>query len=266
MKIDVRRVIEAKNARLANCLPKFVINWLRRIIHEQELNLFFEEAGDAKGIDFANKAIERLKVTYTIEVAEGALKEDGRYIFVSNHPLGGLDGLILISTIGKRYKNLKFLVNDFLMHVKAMDNIFVPVNKVGGMSRSYSQGIEEMYASQNQLLYFPAGICSRRINGEITDLEWQLSFYKKALRSGREIVPVHFSGRNSNFFYRLANIRKFLGIKFNIEMLFLPDEMIKATGSHYTIKIGKPIAPKEYRNKAELKSLAEEIRRISHNL
>ena len=134
MKIDVRRVIEAKNARLANCLPKFVINWLRRIIHEQELNLFFEEAGDAKGIDFANKAIERLKVTYTIEVAEGALKEDGRYIFVSNHPLGGLDGLILISTIGKRYKNLKFLVNDFLMHVKAMDNIFVPVIKVGGMS------------------------------------------------------------------------------------------------------------------------------------
>ena len=224
MKIDVRRVIEAKNARLANCLPKFVINWLRRIIHEQELNLFFEEAGDAKGIDFANKAIDRPKVTDTIEVAEGALKEDGRYIFVSNHPLGGLDGLILISTIGKRYKNRKFLVNDFLMHVKAMDNIFVPVNKVGGMSRSYSQGIEEMYASQNQLLYFPAGICSRRINGEITDLEWQLSFYKKALRSGREIVPVHFSGRNSNFFYRLANIRKFLGIKFNIEMLFLPDD------------------------------------------
>ena len=267
MKIDVRRVIEAKNPRLAKLLPNFVIDRISSIIHQDELNSFFEEAEGLCGIDFANKALERLSVTYTEVVEEeGALKEDGKYIFVSNHPLGGLDGLILISCLGKRYKNLKFLVNDFLMHVKPMESIFVPVNKVGGMTKEYSRGIEEMYSSENQLLYFPAGLCSRLIKGRVTDLQWQPSFYKKALASGRQIVPVHFSGRNSGFFYRLARIRKFLGIKFNVEMIYLPDEMIRAAGSHYTISIGKPITPQPYGKREHLAQLVQEVREASYKL
>src|SRR5574344_1432668 len=259
--IDVRKIIASKSRKLSRFVPKFIVRYLEKIIHQNDINELLCKYGDSEGVEFVAKILESLNVRTEVRyLSEDRIKSDGRYIFVSNHPLGGLDGMVLISELGKKFGDIKFVVNDFLMNIAPLESIFVPVNKLGGMTRSYSDSINNLYLSQNQILYFPAGICSRRIKGEITDLRWQTSFYKKALTSGREIVPIYFSGRNSNFFYRLAKFRKLIGLKFNIEMLFLPDEMFRQRNSCFEVVVGVPEKPKKYRDRRELQKFCDEIR------
>ena len=242
LKIDINAIIASKSERLAKCAPKFVINWLKKIIHQDELNQILEYSNGTIDVEFANKVLEWLNVKSNVKFTDReSLDPNKRYIFVSNHPLGGLDGLTLISLFGKTAGKIKFVVNDILMNIIPMRNIFVPVNKHGRMGKDYGQMIHNAYASDSHILYFPAGLCSRLIDGEITDLEWKKNFIKQARKYNRDIVPIYFGGQNSKFFYRLAKIRKALGIKFNIEMIFLPDEMFKQKNSIFEVTIGKPI-------------------------
>ena len=240
IKIDVRQVIAAKSPSLAKKLPGFVINWIKKLVHQDEINEILDLYADYEGVEFATRALSHLGIGYTSYGME-KIDPSGRYIFVSNHPLGGLDGSVLIALVGTLFPDIKFVVNDFLMHVKPFESLFIPVNKVGKMSREYAQQINDTYSSQSQILYFPAGLCSRKIKGKITDTQWQTNFLKKAIEHKRDIVPIYFSGRNSNFFYTLAKIRKFIGIKFNIEMMFLPHELFKQKNSSFTIWFGDPI-------------------------
>ncbi len=265
--IDVEKVMAAKNSTLAKYTPKFVIDFIKRLIHQEEINALLEKSRGLSGLEFAEKAINELNVKCNVTyLNQSALDPDGRYIFVSNHPLGGLDGLILISELGKRLGNIKFVVNDFLMHIKPLEPIFVPVNKVGSMGKEYLYKFEEAYNSSCHILYFPAGMCSRLINGEITDTQWKTSFIKQAIRYNRKIVPVYFSGNNSNFFYRLAKVRKFLKIKFNIEMCFLPDEMFKQKNATFDLVIGTPISVPRLCNAVEIGELCCRIREKAYSL
>lgn len=242
LKVDIDAVLASKSKRLAKYIPKFVLSWLKRTIHQDELNRILLYSNGATGVAFADKVLQWLNVQSNVKFTHGAGPDPGKkYIFVSNHPLGGLDGLILISYLGKMFTDVKFVVNDLLMHVYPLQPLFVPVNKHGRMGKEYGKAIHDAYSSPAQILYFPAGLCSRLINGEVTDLEWKKNFLKQAKRYNRDIVPVYFEGRNSNFFYRLAKIRKFLGIKFNIEMIFLPDEMFRQKNSIFEVRIGEPI-------------------------
>ncbi|NLX41579.1 MAG: glycerol acyltransferase [Bacteroidales bacterium] len=240
LKIDVRQVIAAKSPSLAKKLPGFVINRIKKLVHQDEINEILSLYGHYQGVEFATHVLAHLGITYTPHGME-KIDPSGRYIFVSNHPLGGLDGMVLISLIGTIFPDIKFVVNDFLMHVKPFEPLFIPVNKVGKMSREYAQQINDTYSSDSQILYFPAGLCSRKIKGKITDTQWRPNFLKKAIAHNRDIVPIFFSGRNSNFFYALAKIRKFLRIKFNIEMLFLPHELFKQKNSSFEIWFGDSI-------------------------
>ena len=242
LKVDLNAIIASKSERLAKYAPKFIIAWLKRVIHQDELNEILSYSNGAIDVEFADKTLKWLNVTSNVKFTNRESLDAGkRYIFVSNHPLGGLDGLIMISVLGKLSGKIKFVVNDLLLNIIPMRNLFVPVNKHGRMGKDYGKMITDAYASDAQILYFPAGLCSRLINGEITDLQWHKNFLKQAKKYNRDIVPVHFGGRNSNFFYRLAKIRKALGIKFNFEMIFLPDEMFRQKNGIFDITIGEPI-------------------------
>lgn len=242
LKVDLNAVVASKSERLAKYTPKFVLSWLKKIVHQDELNEILQFSNGATDVEFADKVLQWLNAKGDVKFTNReSLHTSGRYIFVSNHPLGGLDGLIMISVLGKIFGKIKFVVNDILLNIIPMRNLFVPVNKHGRMGKEYGKMITDAYSSDAQILYFPAGLCSRLIKGEITDLQWQKNFLKQAKRYGRDIVPVYFEGRNSNFFYRLANIRKALGIKFNFEMIFLPDEMFRQKNSIFAVTIGEPI-------------------------
>ncbi|MBC7124071.1 MAG: 1-acyl-sn-glycerol-3-phosphate acyltransferase [Bacteroidales bacterium] len=238
--IDIDKVIASKSPRLQRALPRFIVRYLKRIIHQDEINEVLQKHGHKQGVDFIEEALKVMKVTYSVKGIEN-LKPDGRYLFASNHPLGGLDGMILIHLLGKRYPEVKFPVNDLLMHITQLHNIFIPINKHGAQSSQNVKLMDATFASDAQVLYFPAGLCSRKQHGRIEDLEWKKSFIVKAIQHKRDIVPVFFSGRNSNFFYNLAKLRTFLGIKANIEMLYLVNEMFKQKGKSITVIIGEPI-------------------------
>ncbi|MDR1896417.1 MAG: 1-acyl-sn-glycerol-3-phosphate acyltransferase [Prevotellaceae bacterium] len=240
--IDLDRTFYEKNPKAYKLLPKFVMNYLKRIVHQDEVNeILTAYGGNHRGLSFNRKVLEHLKISYETKNEENLPPKDGRYIFVSNHPLGGLDGIVLIDFIGHHYGNVKFVVNDLLMYLTPLTDVFAPINKLGRQSSDYVIGIDELYSSDKQVLYFPAGLCSRKIKGEITDMEWKKSFVAKAIKYKRDVVPLYFNGQNTNFFYNLSNFRKFLGIKTNIELLYLSDEMFGKRGARFQVTVGESI-------------------------
>jgi putative hemolysin len=239
-KIDVEKVLFSKNPALAKTIPGFVINYLKRIVHQDELNEFLEKWGHLRDSELIEAGLRHFEIKFKVSGTEN-IPEKGRYIFVSNHPLGGLDGLVFIYELSKHFRNIKFPVNDILTNIENLSGIFLPVNKHGAQAKEAAIMIEQAYSSDSQILYFPAGLCSRKKRGVIKDLQWHKSFITKSIQHNRDIVPAFFSGRNSDFFYNLANFRKFLGLKANIEMLYLPDEMFKQKEKVISLVFGKPI-------------------------
>ena len=239
-KIDVKAVLYSKNPSLARAVPGFVINYLKKIVHQDQLNEFLAKWGHLKDSELIAAGLRHFEIKYTVSGEEN-IPASGRFIFVSNHPLGGLDGLVFIYELSKHFPDIKFPVNDILTNIRNLSGIFLPVNKHGSQGREAAGRIEEAYSSDCQILYFPAGLCSRKKRGIIRDLPWHKSFISKAVQHKRDVVPAFFSGRNSNFFYNLANIRKLLGIKANIEMLYLADEMFRQKDKEIRLVFGKAI-------------------------
>jgi len=239
-RIDVKEVLHSKNPALSRTIPGFVINYLKRIVHQDELNEFLNKWGHLRDSELIAAGLEHFEIKFKV-LGDENIPKSGRFIFVSNHPLGGLDGLVFIYELSKHFNNVKFPVNDILTNIRNLSGIFLPVNKHGVQAKDAAILIEEAYESDKQILYFPAGLCSRKKRGVIKDLQWHKSFITKSVQHKRDIVPAFFSGRNSNFFYNLANIRQFLGIKANIEMLYLADEMFKQKDKEINLVFGKPI-------------------------
>ena len=234
--IDLERIIRE---RAGNRVPGFVIRWLQRLVHENFINGYLSKG--LVGVPFCEGVVNHLGVTLHVEGLEN-LPDEGRYTFVSNHPLGGIDGVAIGSVIGQHYDDrFRYLVNDLLMNLPGLAPLCIPINTTTKKSRSFPQIVEEGFKGDHHILMFPAGLCSRRRNGVIHDLPWKKTFITKSVETQRDVVPLYFEGRNSNFFYRLSNISDRYVKKINIAMLFLVDEMYKNRGQTFRIKIGKPI-------------------------
>ena len=243
--IDIDAILKGKMGEKAKYVPSFLKIWLKRIIHQDEVNEFLWENKDITGVEWLWATVNYLDMRLEVEGMENlpAKDDDKLYTFVSNHPLGGIDGVALGAIIGKHYDgHFRYLVNDLLMNLPGLAPLCIPINKTGHQSRNFPAMVEAGFNGDNHILMFPAGLCSRKINGEIADLEWKKAFVTKSVEHHRDVIPIHFSGKNSNKFYRIANICKRLGIKFNIAMLFLVDEMYKNRHKNFRVTIGKPIS------------------------
>lgn len=243
--IDIDAILRSKMGGKARLVPGPLKNWLKRIIHQDQVNGFLWGARDLVGTPWLEAVIKYLKMHLTVDGMENLpAKDDGRlYTFVSNHPLGGIDGVALGSIIGRHYDDhFRYLVNDLLMNLPGLAPLCVPVNKTGKQGRDFPQLVRATFQSQNHVLMFPAGICSRRQDdGQIRDNAWTKTFLTKSVETQRDIVPIHFSGQNSDKFYRLARFSD-RHLPFNLAMLFLVDEMFKNVDRDFRITIGKPIA------------------------
>jgi len=244
--IDLDEIIRNKNPRLANMLPGFILRYLKRVIHERELNEIIFQNRDKFGLDFINSLLETYQAKITVNGLENIPKE-GRYILVSNHPLGGLDGIALMGVVGKVRKDIIFPVNDLLMNLPNLKVLFAPINKHGS-NRENIKIIEDVFASDVFILYFPAGLVSRKHGKKIMDLEWKKSFILWASKHKRDIIPVYIEAKNTNFFYNLARLRAFFRIKQNIEMLYLVDEMFKQKDKDLVITIGTAVPYSSFDN------------------
>lgn len=242
--IDISDILRGKMGSKAKFVPPPLVKWLKHIVHQDEVNKYLWDSRHLTGVEWLEDCMRYLDMTLEIVGKENLPdKDDGKlYTFVSNHPLGGEDGVALGAVIGRHYDGrFRYLVNDLLMNLPGLAPLCIPINKTGSQSRSFPAMVEAGFRSDNHMLMFPAGLCSRRINGEIRDLPWKKTFITKSVETHRDVVPIHFGGRNSDFFYTLANVCKALGIKFNIAMLFLVDEMYKNVHKSFRIAIGKPI-------------------------
>ena len=237
--IDLEKVIKSKSEKLYRFLPRFVLRMAERLLHVDDLNRLIYKYRDDFGADFAQDILQDLNIEMEVVNAD-KIPLDGNPIFVGNHPLGGVDGMALISEVGKKRADVLFPVNDILLFLPGLKPVFVPVNKFGRNTNNIN-ALENAFAGNNALLFFPAGLCSRKKNGVIKDLEWKKTFVKKAQKYHRDIVPVYIDAHNSNRFYRFANIRKKLGIKFNFDQLLLPSEMFRMKNGKIRITFGDTI-------------------------
>lgn len=270
LQINLQEILNKRlSASQRRWIPRLFVRGLERLVCQDELNGILQRTYPNTGADFATAALKDLDIEVEVRGLEN-VPDNGRYIFASNHPLGGLDGIALISILGKRYGDdgLRFPVNDMLMNVRPLRGMFIPINKFGRQGRDAARQLTETYASDMQVIFFPAGLVSRlQKGGVIKDLEWQKAFVAKAIEYGRDIVPVHFSGHNTGRFYRIAKWRKRLGLKFNIEQILLPSEVCKAKGRRYTITFGRPIACEDLKASGKSpKELAAEIRELVYTL
>ncbi len=265
MEVNIKKILESKSPAIAKWIPNFAIKYLRKIIHEDEVNRYLNDFESLSSIDFARATLKRMNISYR---AEGLTDIDpnGRYIFASNHPFGGLDGMMIADIINSKFGDSKLIVNDILMNLTPLTDIFVPINKHGKQDIEKATTYNNTFNSNVPIVTFPAGLCSRRKNGVVIDSEWKHSFIKKAIQSKRDIVPVYFDGKLSDFFYNLSSIRTKLGVKANIEMLYLVDEMFKQSGGSFVIQIGKPISWKELQNGASNKKWAGKVKEIAYAL
>ena len=258
LKIDLKEIVKARGMKV----PGPVVSLIEKIIHQEELNDILRVSDPKEGADFSDSVYSYLNLTLEVKGWENVPKE-GRFVFASNHPLGGLDGIGLVKVLGRKYgdENIRVLVNDMLMNVEPLRKVFLPINKFGAQGREATKAINEAYASGKQIVMFPAGLVSRlHPDGEIRDLDWQKSFVAKAIESGRKIIPIRFEGLNRRRFYRLAKWRQKLGIKFNIEQIFLPAEVCASRGKNFALTFLPPVDPADL--KAEGKSLPEIAKQI----
>jgi putative hemolysin len=238
--VNVRKIFKEKNPKLSRLIPGFVYQFIERLIHQQEVNEILDEGKNITGLPFAKFTLQKMGVTVTCVGVENIPRQGG-VILASNHPLGGLDGMAFLEAVSYARTDMKCIVNDILMKLPNFGDVFVPVNKVGTTTREALQLVDDTFAQEQAVLVFPAGLCSRKIKGQIVDIEWQKSFITKAVKYKRPVVPVYISGQNSNRFYRISKWRKFFGIKANLEMMTLADEMFKQKGKTLTIYFGEPI-------------------------
>ena len=269
LQFDLRAILRQKAPKAR--VPEFIIRYLERIVHIQEMNRFLRKYPDLKGYDFIERVVsEELGCSASIEGQENIPKDGKPVIFVSNHPLGGLDGMIIAQLIhesresGDKSRELKVIVNELLMFMEPIADLWAPVNKVGRLTREQAAAQQRMWESGVDVLTFPAGACSRlqRRDGrwQIQDLEWQKNFVQRAREYQRDVVPIYFEGQNSRFFYVLALLRKWLHIKLNIEMLYLVDEMYGAHGKHFRVHVLPPIPYTTFDNSRSPKEWAQIVK------
>lgn len=255
--IDVEKIIREKKPGLLKF--GFLVRYLKRILHEDDINEFIDDNKDADPIEFCLAVMKRFNISVKHVGLENIPKEGGT-VLAMNHPWGGMDAMALVTVVHERRPDIKFIVNDLLMNLENLAPIFVGVNKLGPNAKASLNQVDKAFAGDDLLCIFPSGLVSRKIKGEIIDMPWKRSFITRSRRHDKVIIPTYIDGKLSNFFYNLSNIRKKLGIKVNIEMLYLANEMFKQDNSSITIKFGEPIYTRDFKPEEKDHDLSEMVR------
>ncbi len=262
--LDIDQVLSDRSPMLKKLLPGFVTGYIKRLLHQDWLNHFLTDYRDDNGVDFIDSILTEMNTHLDLRGLEHIPPKE-KCIIASNHPLGGLDGMALMLAVSKVRKDIVFPVNDILMNIKNLQELFIPINKLGSNAENI-QIINDTFASDKLICYFPFGLVSRKRNGKVMDLEWKTTFITKAKRFKRDIIPTHINGSNTNLFYNLANFRKKVGLKINLEMLYLVDELYKQQGKTLIFTFGQKVPYTYIDNRYKKAQWAELMRQYIYKL
>jgi 1-acyl-sn-glycerol-3-phosphate acyltransferase len=263
--IDVKKVISDKNPKLLKRLPRFIVKYLQRILHEKDVNTFVHDHRNDSPIEFCLAVMDKFNIQLTISGEENIPEKEGAVLAV-NHPLGGIDAMALVAVLHKKRPDIKFLVNDVLLHLERLRPIFVGVNKHGKHAAESLRKVDETFAGNDLLCIFPAGLVSRKEKKEVKDLKWRKTFITRSKKYNKTIIPVFIDGELTSFFYNLYKFRKFIGVKANIEMLYLVNELYKQNDKKINIKIGTPILASDLDNSKTDEKWAEFVKTKVYDL
>ncbi len=263
--VDVKTLVSSKAPKAAKYIPGFVFNFLKKILHQDDINDILRCGWDLQPQGFVQSVFKRWNITYSLEGAE-KLDPAGRYIFAANHPFGGMDGMMIADCLIENFGDARVVVNDLLMYLDPLKPIWIPVNTMGAQNPEYVRLFEEGFASNVPILMFPAGICSRVVDGQIADLQWKNTFIKRAHATSRSVVPLYVEGSLHKWFYRIYRMRKALGIKANIEMLLLVDGMYHQHGKHFRLSVGEPITPEQLSKIGSVREQVEYVRKKTYSM
>lgn len=263
--VDLDLLIKTTDDKLLKKLPRFVVNILKKIIKQDELNYYHNNSKDKEGIEYVNSVLNDLNVKINIYGGENVPKS-GRFVFVANHPQGGIDALAFLSSIARFFPNVVSPSNQLFMYIPNLHSIIVGVNVFGFNSKKIAEEVNQTYESGCQIMIFPSGEVSRKKGNIISDPDWQKSFISKAVQFKRDVVPVFISSKNTNKFYRIANLRKKLGIKSYIETIYLPSEMLKKRNSEINLYFDKPIKYQKFDKTKSHKEWAQYVKSIVYQI
>ena len=232
-----------------------------------KINRLFDGAADYQGREFADHLLENMNIT--IDVASEQLEnipKEGGVVVVSNHPFGGIEGVMLLSAIAKVRPDFKIMANFILSHIPNLKECFFAVNpfeknpewksSVGGI-----KGAIQHLAAGNGLGVFPAGEVSRFHGHDYPeDLPWSNSIARIIKNAGVPVIPVYWDGKNSRLFYAVDKIHSMLGTA------RLTRELANKEGSRFNLQIGKPILPSEVASYEKPTDLAAYLRSRSYAL
>ncbi len=259
--IDIEKIIINSKSKFVRSLPKFIIRLIIKTIHQDEMNSTIHRNRNKSGVPFINGVLDEWNVKVVVAGDEN-IPVSGRFVFVANHPVGGMDALSLLSTIYRYFPNVVSPSNKLFGYIPQLKPVILGVNVFGKNTKETIEELNHLFESDSQIVIFPAGEVSRRNKGIISDPVWQKSFISKAIQYKRDIIPVHISGRNSNSFYFVANLRKWLGIKLYIETALLPGEMMSQRNSAITLTIGKPIPWQNFSNIKSQNEWAQQVKEV----
>lgn len=264
--IEIENVLQKNSPRYYKFIPHFFVRWLKQKVHQDVINEIIANNYQKNPYEFASSSLDYFQVNRFTKGTENLPLNNKRMVFVANHPLGGLDGMAFIEAVHAIYGDLRFPVNSLLLHVPGLNQIFLPINKLGKQSREALIAIDKVFEGDLPILYFPAGLCSRKMKNKIRDLEWKKTFLTQAIKHKRDVVPVYINGKNSNFFYNLSNFRKNIGVKFNIEMIYLVDEMVKQKNKKLILHFGKPISYKTFDKSKKIQQWLDFVREKTYEM
>ncbi len=263
--LDLAKAIRESDSKLLRRLPKFIINFLRKVVHEDDINNLLIKLDGLEGVDFHNAVLKEFNIKIEIEGEEN-IPENGRSFFFANHPYGVADGLILTKIILDKFGNFKGIGNEAFKYVPALKPYIAVVNAYGTTGKEYILALEEVFASDIPVTHFPAGEVSRKYKGKIQDREWRKSLVSRAVAHKRNLVPFYFHGHNSKLFHGISNLRRFFGMKTNIELALLPHEFFNKRNKTIKLTVGKPISYEVFDKKHNHQEWTDKVREFVYSL
>lgn len=222
---------------------------LRKLLSISRLSDIYDEIDSFRGPEFARVLLERLGIKYELEGAEKLSSlPQGPFITISNHPYGGIDGIILVDLIGHLRDGFKVMVNEFLNIIEPLSPSWIAVNPKNndraGVTGKNIRGVKEVLSTLSggdPVGFFPSGAVSdlKLKDMAIRDRKWQEPLIRLIRKASVPIVPIRFFDHNSTLFYLLGLIN------WKIRTLRLPHELVNKAGARIRVGVGDILTVEE---------------------
>ncbi|MFC5682269.1 GNAT family N-acyltransferase [Flavobacterium sp. MAHUQ-51] len=265
--VTAKEVAKAINVEKYGVLGTFSGWLLMKVLKISTLNKVYNRNKHLKEIDFLNGIVDDLQIKFEIpEEDYKRLPKDGAYITISNHPLGGIDGILLLKLMLEKEPNFKIIANFLLHRIEPLKQYIMPVNPFENHKDKKSSvlGIKETLrhlSDGKPLGMFPAGEVSSYKDGQlIVDKPWEEGAIKVIRKAQVPVVPIYFHAKNSNLFYLLSKISG------TLRTAKLPSELFSQKNRVIKVRIGKPISVAEQNEYENIDAYSEFLRKKTYML